>query len=603
MKSLIIFILSISCGIISYSIFSNSIKSSSIRKKSHLKHLRHQIIDNSYRNDIKQYTFDSIFTYSAYSHKISKEKIISVNERDKKLYRDLTDSIKTDFTKFQFKINVFDNFEDKGLITGSTDLSNINPKDSTINFVANDWIEGNEFSEITKLILQRVYCKPVNQFIQKGLAIYFSQKWREKGWGFWASKIYLAGEVPSLSTLFDNEKIKFISPFIYEPLAASYISFLRNNFPQESFKNIYTKLNTKNLTNNLIQSGWEKYLGEISKGYLSEIKNYKSNFNSTLPQFQKGFCFAHEGYQIFNGYLSREAVKSLESIKELGANSFSITPFTSMHNPNKPEPLRFWEFAGAENDECMIFLAHQAKILNMIAMMKPHIYMGRNGWPGEIKMLNKKDWGIFFQDYKNWIIHYAMIAEIYKIPILCVGNELAGATVGHENEWVKLVKQIRKIYDGKITYGANWSNEFEELKFWDQFDYIGISEYYPLSKKVNPTNKELEDGAIIIAKKIEEISTRFNKHVLFTEVGFRSSDRSWQTALEGESRNSVNLQSQKRCYNTLFRAMYKKHWLAGMYWWKWPSSLYIDSDSQNSLYTPLNKPSEEVIKYWYSKHW
>ncbi len=320
-----------------------------------------------------------------------------------------------------------------------------------------------------------------------------------------------------------------------------------------------------------------------------------------VPAFQKGFCFAHVGYQIYNGYLSREAYQSVLKMKVLGANSFSITPFTSMRNASEPEPLRFWEFPGAENDESVIFLAHTACDLNMYAMLKPHIYLGRSGWPGDIKMSDPDDWKLFFKDYYDWISHYAMIAEMYRIPILCIGNELAAATVGHEKEWIDMVKKIRSFYDGKITYGPNWSGEFEKLTFWKYFDFIGLSEYYPLSEKENPTDSDLKNGAEDIMKRIGAVSEKYNKKIIFTEVGFRDSGRPWKTASEGSGRDSVNYRNQARCYEALFEAAHNKSWLAGMYWWKWPSYLSYGSETSRALYTPDNRPAERVVNKWYHR--
>ncbi|MCH7974458.1 MAG: hypothetical protein IH949_11355 [Bacteroidetes bacterium] len=218
-------------------------------------------------------------------------------------------------------------------------------------------------------------------------------------------------------------------------------------------------------------------------------------------------------------------------------------------------------------------------------------------------MQNEKDWELFFDNYKKWIMHYAVIAEMYKIPILCIGNELVKTTITHNDQWLELINKIRGIYSGKLTYGANWGEEFEKIKFWDKLDYIGISEYYPLSKKENPSDKELFDGANRIIAKITEVQKKFNKPVIFTEVGFRSSQYPWMTSHEKETRKSINLQNQARSYRAVLKTAYGKKWLVGMYWWKWPSYLSDGGDPQNDLYTPHNKPAEDVLKQWYSIKW
>jgi exo-beta-1,3-glucanase (GH17 family) len=166
-----------------------------------------------------------------------------------------------------------------------------------------------------------------------------------------------------------------------------------------------------------------------------------------------------------------------------------------------------------------------------------------------------------------------------------------------------MVTRIRKIYNGKIVYGPNWSNEFSKLTFWKYFDYIGLSEYFPISDKNNPTDEELFQGAESVMKEIHSVQKKYNKPIIFTEVGFRSTGEPWKTALENKTKNETNLQNQARCYNALLKAAYHKKWLAGMYWWKWPSYLSFGGSPANEHYTPNNKPAEEVVKKWYSKSW
>ena len=555
---------------------------------------------HNFLDEKKVYNISKNFRYTVYSKTIDYKQVKKIDLVNEASLKKLKQFFGKNFHSSRINFNIFDNFEDKGLITGNTELSNINNTDSSIDLVINSWINGNDFSKAALFLIRKNIGSPKVDFLEQGLSLYFSNNWRDKGYKFWASFIYQSGDIPELNEMLDNYSLEYDSYFLTDPLSAGFVSFLIKKFGKENFINNYLKWN-KNYLN--LEGEWKKYLASFSKNYLKEIKDYKNNFPHDVPEFQKGFCFAHEGYDIYNGYLSREAKQSVEKMKSLGANSFSITPFTSMRDANKPVPLRFWEFAGAENDESLIYLSHLSQKLKMNVILKPQIYLGENSWPGNIEMTNKNDWQKFFHYYFNWISHYAMLAEMYKIPILCIGNELSKATVGHEEDWIKIVKKIRKIYSGKIVYGPNWSSEFSKLTFWKYFDYIGLSEYFPLSDKDNPTDEELFKGAQKVMKKIHSIQKKYNKSIIFTEVGFRSTGEPWKTAFESNTKNETNLQNQARCYNALFKAAYSQNWIAGMYWWKWPSYLTYGGSPENKHYTPNNKPAEEVVKRWYSKIW
>ncbi len=565
------------------------------------------VLDSSrYRNFLgerKIYNPPGNFRYIIYSDKINRGKIAKINSANEKSVRYLNNFFNDRFHESKINYYIYDNFEDKGLISGNTQLSNIDWEDSSIHVVINDWIKGNDFSKTAKLIIRKNLGQPKYKFLENGLHVYFSHNWRKEGYEFWSGFLSKAGQVPALNELLDNKEFDYISYLFSEPLGAAFVSFLIHYKGKNNFIKLYKSRQPEKNELLKLSSKWNNYLKHYASKYKAGLINYHKDFSRKVPSFQKGFCFAHEGYQIYNGYLSRDAVKSIQKMMTLGINSFSITPFTSMRNTSKPEPLRFWEFSGAENDESIIHLVHNAEKLQLNTILKPHIYIGRNGWSGQIKMTNKKDWHLFFHNYYNWISHYAMLAEMYRIPILCVGNELSGTTVGHQKEWINIVKKIRKFYDGKITYGPNWSNEFEDLTFWKYFDFIGISEYFPLSTENNPSDNDLLLGAKKVMERIKKISDKYHKKVIFTEVGFRSSAEPWKTALEKDGKDSVNLQSQARCYSAIFKAAFGKKWLAGMYWWKWPSDLSIRANFYNKNYTPLNKPAENIVKEWYSKTW
>ena len=559
-----------------------------------------------YRNFLAErriYNFGRRFRYIVYSKKLSLKDVKKIDSENREQLQKINKFFKGKLIDFNINYYLYDNFEDKGLISGNTQLSNIDWRDSSVHAVKTNWISGNDFSRIAELLLRGNLGKPKLQFLENGLAGYFSYNWRKKGIDFWSAYLTLSDNIPALGEMLNNKDIQYLSYLITKPLAASFISFLINKIGKVKFFKEYSTWEPGKNKINYLENEWKLYLKTKAKIYVEQVKKYKENFPGKIPIFQKGFCFAHVGYQIYNGYLSRDAFQSLKKIVSLGANSFSITPFTSMRNFHKPEPLRFWEFPGAENDESIIYLSHTARLLKLTSMLKPHIYLGESDWPGDIKMTNEHDWKLFFHNYYNWISHYAMIAEMYKIPILCIGNELAGATSRHRKEWIKMINRIRKLYDGKITYGANWSNEFDKIKFWNYLDYIGISEYYPLSKKNKPTNVDLKNGASSICNKISKVHQEYDKPVIFTEVGFRSSAQPWKTSFEGKERDSVNLKNQARCYNALLDECYNKKWLAGMYWWKWPSYLNWGIDSLNPGYTPINKPAQRVVQKWYEKAW
>lgn len=566
------------------------------------------IIDNSSVKDFSknrhELNFSPYYNYIIHSDKYDINAIKKESQKTDSLF----DSAKRFFNKTanasKRSLHIYESFEDKGLITGSTELNNINSKDFSIHVVLNDYINGNDFSMNALLLARQYLGETKTKFLEVGLSTYLSDNWRGKGYEYWASKIFLSGNIPPLKDLLSNDELEFISYLIYQPLAGSFTAFLIKKYSKDYFLSNYSNwdFNSENIKQ--LEIEWHAYLSKLASNYKSQIEKDNWIDELKLPSFQKGFCFAHVGYQIYNGYASQKAVESLKKIKELGANTFSITPFTYMRDPNKPVKYKYWEFAGGESIESMIHLMHASQKLNLTVMLKPHIYLGESNWPGVIEMQSESDWKFFFSYYERWIMHYAVFAEMYHVPLFVIGNELSKTTIGHEHNWIELANKIKNIYKGKIIYASNWGDEFEKLTFWNHFDYIGLSQYYPLSSKDNPTDDELLTGADSVINRINAIHKKYNKPVIFTETGFRASKAPWKTALEKDGRNEVHLNNQARCYEALFKAIKNEKWLMGIYWWKWPSYLEYKGFTFGEgydLYAPNNDETEKVIEKFFYK--
>jgi hypothetical protein len=140
------------------------------------------------------------------------------------------------------------------------------------------------------------------------------------------------------------------------------------------------------------------------------------------------------------------------------------------------------------------------------------------------------------------------------------------------------------------------------VAFWDAFDAIGLDCYYPLSEKDDPSDDELRVNAKRIAEKIGAVAKKYRQPVLVTEIGFCSTANPWKRPHEDGRRNAVNLETQRRCYKAMIQAFSERNhdWLAGVYWWKWPSTLE-DGGPEDSQFTPNDKPAAQVVAKWYKQ--
>ncbi len=194
------------------------------------------------------------------------------------------------------------------------------------------------------------------------------------------------------------------------------------------------------------------------------------------------------------------------------------TPFGWQSAANSPE-IRlttggriYW----GERDEGLGVTTLLARELSIKTLLKPHIWLRGGGWRGDIAMGSDADWQAWFAAYRVFILHYAKLAERLDIEALAIGTELHQTVVEKPQEWYRVIREIRQVYGGKLTYSANWYREFEEVPFWADLDYIGIQAYFPLSSESKPTLATLERGWQHHLRVIEAVHKKADRPVLFT---------------------------------------------------------------------------------------
>lgn len=288
----------------------------------------------------------------------------------------------------------------------------------------------------------------------------------------------------------------------------------------------------------------------------------------------------------------------------------SQTPFGWQAAYNKPEiglntaPSRAW---WGESDQGLIHTTRLARKQGIKTLLKPHLWLrDRSGkWLGDIKMENEADWKAWFENYRRFILHYAVLAEKEKIEALCIGTELHQAAVSQEQAWRQLIRDIRQVYTGQLTYAANWYLEYEQVKFWDALDFIGVQAYFPLTQNQNPDLAELKKGWKNHLPALARLARKYNKALVFTEAGYKSTPdaaiQPWAWPRRGQDPpDPQSEQTQANCYEAMFQSVWNQPWFGGMFIWKWYPRVR-DNGRDHYDFTPQHKPAVKILAAWYTK--
>ncbi len=262
----------------------------------------------------------------------------------------------------------------------------------------------------------------------------------------------------------------------------------------------------------------------------------------------------------------------------------------------------------SENDRGIRALARQADSLGLGIILKPHIWVrrqrGSDQWRDDIGFETEEDWQAWEADYRAFMMHYAHLAEEIDAAMLVIGTELANAVRTRPAFWRSLIAGVRAVYDGPLTYAANWWEEYEDVTFWDALDYIGVQAYFELSKEDNPTASMLHEGWKPYKETLKQLSEHTGRPVLFTEIGYRNvpfaAAQPWRWPSRDDLDNVAPDDSlQARLYQVFFESLWHESWFSGAILWKWKPG--AGRRRSNLDFSPQNKPAEQVIAHWFTR--
>ena len=280
---------------------------------------------------------------------------------------------------------------------------------------------------------------------------------------------------------------------------------------------------------------------------------------------------------------SRLDSQAVSDIVKANIEQVVLVPYAYQEDTSTPN-LKFLVQHFSDSNHTYHRILKLCQSLGLEVILKPHIWITNpeNGkWRADIAMNSESEWIAWEERYTQFILQYARLSEAMQLPYFCIGNEYYVSTTQRPMFWRKLIKKVRKAYSGKLVYGANWDREYEEISFWDDLDYIGIQAYFPVSQIENPAREDLKDKWKTHLKSIREISERYDKKVIFTELGYRSAPNAgvrpweWEDHL-GDFFRPVSLKTQALCYEAFFEQVWYQKWIAGVFIWKWQSSTDLD---------------------------
>lgn len=312
----------------------------------------------------------------------------------------------------------------------------------------------------------------------------------------------------------------------------------------------------------------------------------------TQDRFQKGVNYTSWDIDELSGELSD---LSLIYLSNLGVKDIALMTVWYQKDISSKEISA--DAKKSVNDESLSHAINFIHALGMRVMLKPHVDLSDEDARSNI--IPTDEW---FASYKKFIVHYAEIASKNNVELFCIGTELAGTSIERwKDKWLDVIKAVKAVYKGPLVYAANW-DEYEDVCFWQEMDYIGMDAYFPLTDKVDPTKEELVQAWEKRADMLETWlkSTGLNKPIIFTEIGYDtiegSNKQPWRL-LPTLAKYKESQDEQANCLEALLIVLSKRPWFKGFYWWN-----YFPRPDIGSLgYTLRGKKGEKILIDWFAK--
>jgi len=287
-----------------------------------------------------------------------------------------------------------------------------------------------------------------------------------------------------------------------------------------------------------------------------------------------------------------------QQLQPLGINWVGLVVYCYQESPAAIEINCHRTDAPTTSDAELLKRAELAHELGLRVMLHPQQISLSGDFPVVNHGSNEEAWRLWFENYMTYIAHYAQLAETMRADLFVIGAELPVASA-HDDEWRAVVAAVRQQYSGRITYAAHPWDVFS-ITWWDAVDVIGIDAYFPLTQADDPTLDELKHAWIPIVSQLEELSKKWNRPVLITEIGYPSIDGAnyWGGYIDPFCGDlHLDLQEQADLYEALLTSFEGKPWWAGVFWWAWSGN-----PAEGGPYDaggPQGKPAEDVLRRHY----
>lgn len=339
---------------------------------------------------------------------------------------------------------------------------------------------------------------------------------------------------------------------------------------------------------------------------------------ATLPDLYKGVIF---GFTARNGYLdSPEGRAQVDKMVECGVEWVGVS--VTMWMESYASTRVFCDYERSCNQaelERMIELIH-SRGMKVMLYLCIELFDGR--WRGDVRMPQEvmqigarnphyaADW---FASYTACCLNYARMGERLGVELISLGAEYEGM-VRYEEEWATLIKQVREVYTGSLTFEAHAGHLGDvrnhpalKCQWYKLLDVIGFSFYRPAADRPGTTKEEMKAYLKPSVEIMKWLSEMTGLPLVFTECGCRPRVGGAMSPGDYLAQGTYDGAEQANYMAAVLETFQNEPWWRGVFWWKWEEQnkatrpqYYTDPAGDMGL-DFYGKPAADVFRQWKAK--
>lgn len=312
------------------------------------------------------------------------------------------------------------------------------------------------------------------------------------------------------------------------------------------------------------------------------------------------------GYHPGVGYGSAAYGRTLEECAKMGARWVAITPFGRVFDVSGRGVDPTFERPFSENREDVRRAIDMAHARGLSVMLVPHLWVESGEWRAKIDPGTDAGWAAWVKSYGAFVRSWAEVAEQSKVDLFSAGVELRSwVTTARAPSFAALVRELRTVFHGPITYSANW-DDVEHTTILAELDVIGINAFYPLADKDGALFETLLEGGERVRQRVHALAESWGKPVLFTEIGYTTRPdpavRPWEWP-DAMKNVRIDERAQADAYRALIAPLLEEPFFMGFFVWR----LYADPDDVSQEagwgFSPRGKLAELVVRDAFAATW